>query len=80
MGAMEQKLDALIEAVSDLAGKVSQIESDVTETKDIVTAWKSVRWFGGAIQTTSKFVASATVLAVSVWAIIKYVVIGALAR
>ena len=84
MGAMETKLDDLFALVremkEDMATKddLEQVKKEVERTRDIVTAWQSVRWFGGMVQAVSKVVVGLGAIGAVIWAAIKLAVAGAL--
>jgi len=84
MGAMETKLDDLFALVrgmkEDMATKddLEQVKKEVERTRDIVTAWQSVRWFGGMVQSMSKVIVAMGAIGAVIWAVIKLAVAGAL--
>ena len=84
MGAMEAKLDDLFALVremkEDMATKddLEQVKKEVERTRDIVTAWQSVRWFGGMVQSMSKIIVAMGAIGAVIWAAIKLAVAGAL--
>ncbi|HMV22633.1 MAG TPA: hypothetical protein PKE50_15290 [Rhodocyclaceae bacterium] len=84
MGAMETKLDDLFALVrgmkEDMATKddLEQVKKEVERTRDIVTAWQSVRWFGGMVQSMSKVIVAMGAIGAVIWAAIKLAVAGAL--
>lgn len=84
MGAMEAKLDDLFALVremkEDMATKddLEQVKKEVEKTRDIVTAWQSVRWFGGMVQSMSKIIVAMGAIGAVIWAAIKLAVAGAL--
>lgn len=84
MGAMEAKLDDLFALVremkEDMATKddLEQVKKEVEKTRDIVTAWQSVRWFGGMVQSMSKIIVALGAIGAVIWAAIKLAVAGAL--
>jgi hypothetical protein len=84
MGAMETKLDDLFALVrgmkEDMATKddLEQVKKEVEKTRDIVTAWQSVRWFGGMVQSMSKIIVAMGAIGAVIWAAIKLAVAGAL--
>jgi nitric oxide synthase oxygenase domain/subunit len=84
MGAMEAKLDDLFALVremkEDMATKddLEQVKKEVEKTRDIVTAWQSVRWFGGMVQSMSKIILAMGAIGAVIWAAIKLAVAGAL--
>lgn len=84
MGAMEVKLDDLFALVremkEDMATKddLEQVKKEVEKTRDIVTAWQSVRWFGGMVQSMSKIIVAMGAIGAVIWAAIKLAVAGAL--
>lgn len=84
MAAMETKLDDLFALVrgmkEDMATKddLEQVKKEVERTRDIVTAWQSVRWFGGMVQSMSKVIVAMGAIGAVIWAAIKLAVAGAL--
>ena len=84
MGAMETKLDDLFTLVrgmkEDMATKedLDQVKKEVEKTRDIVTAWQSVRWFSGMVQAVSKVIVALGAIGAVIWAAIKLAVAGAL--
>lgn len=66
MGAMEDKLDALIDSVKGLSGKVGKIESDVAETREIVAAWKSVKLWAAFLKWSAGLIAAGAVVLAAV--------------
>lgn len=84
MGVMETKLDDLFALVremkEDMATKddLEQVKKEVEKTRDIVTAWQSVRWFGGMVQSMSKIIVAMGAIGAVIWAAIKLAVAGAL--
>ena len=81
---LETKLDDLFTLVrgmkEDMATKddLDQVKKEVEKTRDIVTAWQSVRWFGGMVQSMSKVIVALGAIGAVIWAAIKLAVAGAL--
>ena len=78
IGGLETQVKALVEAVNKLTGEVGELKTDVKETREIVEAWKSVRWFGGMVQSMSKVIVAMGAIGAVIWAAIKLAVAGAL--
>lgn len=78
IGGLETQVKALVEAVNKLTGEVGELKTDVKETREIVEAWKSVRWFGGMVQSMSKIIVAMGAIGAVIWAAIKLAVAGAL--
>lgn len=78
IGGLETQIKALVEAVNKLTHEVSELKTDVKETREIVEAWKSVRWFGGMVQSMSKVIVAMGAIGAVIWAAIKLAVAGAL--
>lgn len=78
IGGLETQVKALVDAVEKLTGEVRELKTDVKETREIVEAWKSVRWFGGMVQAVSKVIVALGAIGAVIWAAIKLAVAGAL--
>jgi outer membrane murein-binding lipoprotein Lpp len=78
IGGLETQVKALVEAVNKLTVEVGELKTDVKEMREIVEAWKSVRWFGGMVQSMSKVIVAMGAIGAVIWAAIKLAVAGAL--
>lgn len=61
IGGLETQVKALVDAVERLTHEVSELKTDVQETKDIVIAWKSVKLWAQFAKWALGFIATAAV-------------------
>lgn len=80
MGAMENQLREVLASLKHIndnmatKDEMASIQADVAETKQIVAAWKSVRWLGGAVQSISKMLVALAAIGAVVWAMFRFAV------
>ena len=66
-GAIEEKLDALIESVDKLTATVEPIKDDISVIKEMTSGWRAV----GTIGKFAKWVGSIATALAAIWLILK---------